>query len=122
MGIAAKTVQAMVREYGCDPGDIRAAIGPNISVCCFETDADVPQAMVKAFGREVERFIRCTGEKYYVNLKAINELILRRAGVECISVSTDCTACQNNRFWSHRITGGMRGSQGAVIVCQGGRA
>ena len=120
--IAAKTVERMVREFGSRPEDIRAAIGPNIGDCCFETDADVPEAMIKAFGREVERFIRCAGEKHYVNLKAINELILRRAGVEQIAVSGDCTACQNNRFWSHRITGGMRGSQGAVIVCQGGRA
>ena len=120
--IAAKTVETMVREFGSQPKDIRAAIGPNIGPCCFETDADVPDAMRAAFGGEVEAFIRCVGGKYYVNLKAINQLILRRAGVECIAVSADCTACQNNRVWSHRITGGMRGSQGAVIVCQGGKA
>lgn len=119
--IAAKTVEAMVREFGSRPADIRAAIGPNIGDCCFETDADVPNAMVLAFGREVEEFIRCSGEKYYVNLKAINERILRRAGVAHIDISTDCTACQHDRFWSHRITGGLRGSQGAVILCEGGR-
>jgi hypothetical protein len=26
--------------------------------------------------------------------------------------------CQPDRFWSHRVTGINRGSQGAVIVCQ----
>lgn len=119
--IAARTVAAMSREFGSDPSDIRAAIGPNIGPCCFETDADVPKAMIDAFGQEAEQFIRQKGCKYYVNLKGLNELVLRRAGVEKIDISTDCTACQSHRFWSHRITGGQRGSQGAIIVCEGGK-
>ena len=118
--IAAKTVAAMCREFGTKPSDIRAAIGPNIGPCCFETDADVPNAMLEAFGEAAAEFIRQSGHKYYVNLKGLNALVLRRAGVEAIDISTDCTACQNRRFWSHRITGGLRGSQGAIIVCKGG--
>jgi YfiH family protein len=119
--IAARTVEAMCREFGSRPSDIRAAIGPNIGPCCFETDEDVPDTMVAAFGDAVLPFIRRQGSKYYVNLKEINALILRRAGVEHIDISTDCTACQSHRFWSHRITGGLRGSQGAIIVCKGGK-
>ena len=119
--IAAKTVETMVREFGCRPCDIRAAIGPNIGQCCFETDADVPNAMLAAFGAEAEAFIGQNGKKYYVNLKEMNALVLRRAGVEQIEISTDCTACQNRRFWSHRVTGGLRGSQGAIILCERGR-
>lgn len=116
--ICAKTVEAMVRAFGCDPSNIRAAIGPNIGFCHFETDADVPEAMREAFGPEVEPFIRKKGEKYYVNLKEINALILRRCGVHHIEISGECTMCQPLRFWSHRITGGNRGSQGAIIVCK----
>ena len=41
-----------------------------------------------------------------------------RLGVEHIDISDDCTVCSCDRFWSHRATGGERGSQGAVIVCQ----
>ena len=115
--IGVKTVEAMVREFGCRSEDIRAAIGPNIGFCHFETDADVPEAMLAAFGQEVQPFIRQAGGKYYVNLKEINALILRRAGVRHIEISEDCTMCQPDRFWSHRVTGGNRGSQGAVIVC-----
>ncbi len=116
--IGAKTVAAMVREFGCKPEDIRCAIGPNIGFCCFETDADVPNAMRAAFGAEAEPFIRPAGEKYYVDLKQINALALRRAGVRHIDISSDCTKCQPQRFWSHRITGSNRGSQGAVIACK----
>ena len=118
MGIGAKTVEAMVQNYGCDPKNIRAAIGPNIGFCCFETDRDVPDAMVAALGGEVNPFIRPSGNKFYVNLKEINALWLRRAGVEKIELSTACTVCQSDTFWSHRVTRGERGSQGAIIVCK----
>ena len=118
--IGVKTVEAMCREFGCKPENIRAAIGPNIGFCHFETDADVPDALLATFGDEIRPFIRQAGSKYYVNLKEINALILRRAGVRHLEISEDCTMCQPDRFWSHRTTGGIRGSQGAVIVCKEG--
>lgn len=118
-GIAARAVETMARCYGCDPGNIRAAIGPNIDLCCFETHADVPEAMTAALGDDARAYIRPAGEKYHVDLKGINAHILRQAGVRHIEISADCTACQSGRFWSHRVTGGKRGSQGAIILCKG---
>ncbi len=118
-GIAQKLIEAMAREYGAEPKNIRAAIGPNIRQCCFQTDWDVPQAMLNAVGEAARPFIEARNDKYYVNLTAINTLFLRRAGVEHIDCSTDCTCCQPDRFWSHRQVGGDRGSQGAIIVCPG---
>ena len=118
--IGAKTVEAMAANFGCDPKNIRAAIGPNIGQCHFETDADVPEALIAAFGPQVEEFIRKSGEKYYVDLKAVNALVLRAAGVEHIEISESCTVCAHHRFWSHRYTKGQRGSQGALIVCKEG--
>ena len=116
--IGAIAVKAMADSFGCDPKNIRAAIGPNIGKCCFETDADVPEAMVTAFGEEVNTFIEKRGEKYHLDLKAINALILRRCGVTHIDISDNCTMCEHDRFWSHRYTQGDRGSQGAIIVCK----
>ncbi len=116
--IAGKTVRAMQAEFGCDPRDIRAAIGPNLAQCCFQTDRDVPEAMVATFGREAETWIRQVDEKYYVNLKEINAFALRRAGVEQIEISPECTMCRHDRYWSHRYTRGIRGSQGAIICCE----
>jgi len=118
--IGGKTVEAMVRAFGCDPADIRAAIGPNVGFCHFETDADVPEAIIAAYGEEAKEFIETRGEKFFLDLKAINALALRRAGVDHIEISGDCTMCSPHRFWSHRITGGNRGSQGAIIVCKEG--
>jgi YfiH family protein len=118
--IAGKTVRAMRTEFGCDPKNIRAAIGPNISACCFACDADVPEAMVRALGNAALKHIRQQDDKYYVNLKEINAQFLRNAGVHHIEISTACTMCESHRFWSHRVTKGDRGSQGAFILCKGG--
>ena len=114
--IGARCVEAMVESFGCRPENVRAAIGPNIGACHFETDSDVPQAMLAAFGPEAERWIEKRGEKYHLDLKQINALSLRRAGVEHIDISDACTYCRHDVFWSHRYTHGQRGSQGAVIV------
>ena len=118
MDIAGKAVDAMVSAFGCRPENIRAAIGPNIGFCCFETDSEVPNAMINTFGQAAEEYIRPVDEKYYVNLKEINRHALFRRGVRDIVISDACTACEPQRFWSHRITRGNRGSQGAVILCK----
>lgn len=119
LGIAARTVEAMQRSYGCQPEDIRAAIGPNIGQCHFETNDDVPEALIAAFGTDMNRFIQERNGKYYPDLKAVNAWILNRAGVSYVDISTECTYCSCDRFWSHRVTQGLRGSQGAIIVCRG---
>ena len=116
--IGGKTVAAMVKNFGCKPENIRAAIGPNIAQCHFETDGDVPAAMLEAYGPEAEAFIEKRGEKYHLDLKGINALSLSRAGVRHIEISDACTYCQCDRFWSHRASQGQRGSQGAVICCE----
>ena len=120
--IGGKAVEAMVKNFGCKPEDIRAAVGPNLSQCHFETDLDVPSALIAAYGEEVLPLIRQKGDKYFPDLKAINALALRRAGVRHIEISDACTWCESDRFWSHRVTKGDRGSQGAVITCKEGKA
>lgn len=119
-GIAAKAVEAMARTYGCDPANIRAAIGPCIGKCCFETDGDVPQAMLMALGGNALPAITRQGEKYHVDLKFLNALWLSRAGVGQVDISPDCTACHTDRYWSHRRMGDARGSMAGIIMLQGG--
>ena len=116
--IGGKTVAAMVEHFGCDVKNIRAAIGPNLGQCHFETDGDVPHALIGTFGREALPYIKKMDGKFHPDLKAINALALRRRGVEHIEISDSCTWCESDRFWSHRVTKGDRGSQGAVITCR----
>lgn len=117
-GIVKKVVEAMEEHFGSQPQDIRAAVGPNIGACCFETDRDVPEAMLAALGSEALPYIRRRGEKFFVDLKGINGLWLKKSGVENVDISTACTSCSSDLFWSHRVTQGKRGSQGAAILCK----
>ena len=120
-GIAARVVEKMTAEFGSDPKNIRAAIGPCISKCCFETHKDVPDAMVASLGEEARTCIQEKGEKYLVDLKGLNALWLRRAGVEKICIAEECTACEPDRFWTHRRVGNQRGSLAAMITLGGER-
>jgi len=115
LGIAAKTVRAMADTFGCDPRDIRAAVGPAIGPCCFETDGDVPEALRAALGSAVVPYMTWNGAKWHIDLKAVNALWLRREGVEQVEICDHCTACRPDLYWSHRKVGNVRGSQAAVI-------
>lgn len=117
LDLPAKTVREMGRLFGAKPGDVRVAIGAGVGPCCFETHDDVPDAMRKAFGGGAEDYIRPRGEKWTVDLKAMNAWRLRETGVreENIDVCPTCTACHTDLYWSHRVTGNKRGIQGALI-------
>ena len=118
-GIVAKAVAEMERLYGVDSGDLRAAIWPCIGVCCFETDSDVPSAMLDALGGDAAAYLIRRGEKWLVDLAGLNELWLLCAGLlpQHIDRSGLCTACHPELFWSHRKMGSRRGLQAAVITC-----
>lgn len=110
-----------MRALGSEPGNIRAALGPAIGVCCFETDGDVPEALRAYLGAEAESFILPgrTAGKYQIDLRGANAARLVQLGLarESIDLSDECTMCAPERFWSHRaVRGGARGTQCAVIT------
>ena len=115
-GIAAETVRVMAQDYGCHPADIRAAVGPAIGQCCFETDGDVPEALRATLGAAAEPFMVWNGSKWHIDLKAVNALWLQKAGVTRIDVCSHCTACRPDLYWSHRKMGLRRGEQAALIA------
>lgn len=117
-GIVQKAVEVMGRAYGTRPGDLRAALGPCIGRCCFETDGDVTAAMTAALGQAAEPYLEKRGSKWHVDLEGLNRQWLLRAGIlpENIEVSGLCTACRPDLFWSHRKLGEARGVQCAAIT------
>ena len=114
--IVGEAVRKMTGEFGCSPVQIKAAIGPCISKCCYETDSDVVEALRKRLDDSVENCLVAREEKYMVDLKEANRLLLTRAGLVDISVSDECTSCLSDKYWSHRRTNGKRGSQAALIM------
>ena len=116
--ILKNAIDAMV-SLGAKPEKIHAAIGASIGRCCFETDDDVPDAIEVYLGGDTEGlFDRRADGKTMVDLRAANARRLIQLGLkeENIDISTECTYCSHDKYWSHRYTKGNRGSQAAVIV------
>ena len=117
-GIVEKTVRAMQEAFSTDPAQLLAAIGPCIGPCCFETDADVPDAMLAGLGAEAEAYLERRGAKWHVDLAGLNRAWLLRAGLNAshIDASGICSACRSDLYWSHRKMGDKRGAQVAMIA------
>ena len=114
--IAGAAVKKMTDIFGCKPADIRAAIGPCISKCCYETGRDVADAINDTLGSDADECFGRLGGTTMVDLKTANRILLQNAGVRDISVSSECTSCRSDKYWSHRKTNGRRGSQSAIIA------
>ena len=115
--IAEITVKKMGEEFGTDPADIKATIGPAISKCCYEVDEPVAKRFI-SLGLETEKIVFPKGGgKYMIDLLETNRQILLKAGVkDCnITVSDVCTRCNSDLIWSHRATKGKRGGMCAII-------
>ena len=117
-GVVSAAVAALGEQYGCVPSQLYAAVGPCICPDCFETDADVPEAILANLGPEAAPYLPKRGRKYHPDLRAVNALWLRRAGVPAdhIDIGAVCTCCRPDQFWSHRRLGEERGCQASVIM------
>ncbi len=115
--IAEKVVQTMRDSFGTDPKDLVCAIGPNISVCCYEVDGPCAEEFY-ALGLDSDRFVfPKDGGKYMVDMLECNRQILLSCGVnpENITVSDICTKHNSELLWSHRATKGDRGLMCAMM-------
>lgn len=118
-----KNALEAMRRLGSQPGNVRAAIGPAIGFCCFETDDDVPLAVSEYLAGDTNGLFRRRADgKTMVDLRGANARRLTQLGVppEQIDISEECTFCSHEKYWSHRYTGGMRGGQAACICLPGG--
>ena len=108
----------MVQEFGCEPKDIIAAIGPCICQNCYEVDMPVLDAFMES-GIDVSGVFREGKDEnhFMLNLVQANKNILLSAGIkeENIDISDVCTCCNASELHSHRATGGKRGNLAAII-------
>lgn len=116
--IGEKVVKKMTELYGTNPADIVAAIGPAISVCCYEVDKPCADNFYALSDLDSSRFVfPKENGKYMIDLLETNRQILVAAGVknENITVSDVCTNCNSDLLWSHRATKGKRGTMSAFM-------
>ncbi len=116
--IGEKVIEKMKELYNTKPEDIKAAIGPAISVCCYEVDKPCADNFIALEGLETDKFVFSkTDGKFMIDLLEANRQILVSSGVrpENITVSDLCTNCNSDLLWSHRATKGKRGTMCAFM-------
>jgi len=114
--IGRKMVERFQEDFGSEPDDILAGIGPCGGICCYETDRDVPDAFISALGASANEYVKPVGDKWHIDLAGLNRLILENHGVKSITMSDICTVCNSDKYWSHRKTRGVRGAMAAIIM------
>ncbi|MCI7107184.1 MAG: peptidoglycan editing factor PgeF [Agathobacter sp.] len=117
--MGAVTLEAMEREFGSEPEQIFAAVGPSICQDCYEVSADVANAFCREFaGHEREIMLDKGNGKYQLDLWKCNEIVLLEAGIrrEQLAVTNICTCCNSRLLFSHRASHGKRGNLGAFLM------
>ena len=129
-------VRAMSEQFGSDPADLVAAVGPCIGPCCYEVGEDVISAVEGAFAEPELLFRRQTtddrrqpenGDQRSVagsqgtrvahfDLPGANRRNLLNTGVRMVELSEYCTACRTDLFFSHRAEKGRTGRFGAIFA------
>lgn len=112
-GILKNAIKAMEGTFSSDPSRLLIAIGPSIGGCCYEVDEPVYRAITRITGS----VYKPSGEKYLVDLKKENLLQALMEGIrrENIWVSSECTLCLHERFYSYRYSKNNTGRQGGFI-------
>jgi YfiH family protein len=131
------TVAALAREFGSQPSNLVAALGPSIGACCYEVGPEMTDCFVKAgfSTREVERWFldaplassrnppapglvlrRRVGHRFFDGWTAGRDQ-LAAAGVppDQIFSSSLCTASHPGTLCSFRRDGPSAGRMAAVI-------
>lgn len=111
--IAARAVEAMV-SAGAQPSRILAAMGPSIGPCCYRVSPDLASHFASLFGQGV---VCEEADGPHLDLRLANRQALLEAGLAEAHISwhPPCTACANDRYFSHRAQGGRAGRQAGLI-------
>ncbi len=112
--IAQKAIAVMMREYGTNPQDLKAIVGPSIGVDNFQVGPEVVEEFRQA-GFPMQRVHRNDGERVADSMRGGDHLDLWQANVwlleECgvkpdnINVCGICTYDHHEAFYSARHDG-----------------
>jgi len=117
--VSQRVLEAMLKEYDCNPGDIVAGIGPSIGPCCYQVGGEVVAEVKKYLGGGQGLISRETSDgKGYFDLWEANRKQLLEMGIpeRNIEVSNLCTHCHHDMFFSYRYQGPLFGRFAAGIM------
>ena len=121
--IAAKAVGLMQADFGSHPGNCVAVVGPAIRRCCYEVGEEVLEAFTKEFEGSASFFFKPPSDKatransQCLDLAEACRNQLLDAGLAAEKILTDgpCTACEKERFFSHRADA-LRGGRMMSVI------
>ncbi|OON92932.1 MAG: hypothetical protein ATN33_06325 [Epulopiscium sp. Nele67-Bin001] len=115
-GEIGKRMATIWHEKHCIPyEDMEVVIGPSICKNCFEVHTDVSDIFMQ---KEIfEQFVVPSSieGKFNIDLWACNKKSLESVGINKISIANRCTCCEEDNFFSHRRSLGIRGSLAAFM-------
>lgn len=115
--IVKKTVIKMQNDLNILPSNITALIGPSIGKCCFETHEDVFHQLIK--NENDTNLYEKKGDKYFIDLKQLNNRQLTDIGVKEIDTCSYCTCCMSDIFFSYRKENGQTARHSAIVKIKG---
>jgi YfiH family protein len=112
--IGARTVEAMVSQ-GAEPASMKAVLGPCIRRCCYEVSDELATRFAAQFGAGV---VDGSFEKPHLDIALASRIALQDAGLSGVAIEDlgACTACDAERFFSHRRDRGHTGRMLAFIA------
>lgn len=107
-----------IKQLGGAAENILVGIGPHIGPCCYQVGEDLPKAFLQKQPYLKNFFIK-NENGGYLDLLAICRQQLEKEGIRKTNIAQflDCTACQNQHWWSYRQEGKSCGSL-LTVICQ----
>jgi YfiH family protein len=108
--IASKAIGKMVKDFGSNPKNIYAVIGPSISQQVYKVGEEVLQAFEQSDFPVCDIFHKRNNE-YYLDLWSANHWLLIKSGVpeSQIEIAGMCTFSESEKFFSARRMGVQSG-------------
>ncbi|HWS88396.1 MAG TPA: peptidoglycan editing factor PgeF [Pyrinomonadaceae bacterium] len=121
--IVRRALARMREEFGTDPRDVRAALGPAALGCCYEVGADVVEPFRAKFADADSLFTSTKDGHALVDLHEANRRQLIEAGVnpERVHALPLCTMCRPDLFFSYRQDRKRYGRTGRLLSVVGMR-
>jgi polyphenol oxidase len=133
--IVIATIEAMAEQFGCEPQQIYAGIGPAIGACCYEVSETVKQIFQGElsfnYKPTLERYRNIVRESVVFSTRVSpdktslrldlqetnrNQLLMANVPPEQIEVMPICTGCNTDRFFSHRMENSKTGRFPVIIA------
>ena len=102
--IAVKTLAQMKTRFGTVAANCQIHLGPAIQKCCYTVSTELLTQFTDRFGTTVRN-----GTNLDLQLANVNQLVDIGIPTTAISVSSFCTACRTDLFYSHRAENGQTG-------------